>query len=102
MAMSNEADADAAAAAQAMPDIPPVADILKKPADAPKKEVESCGTCYFARGILSGQGMAMECRREAPKVFMLMVPGSRGVSWAGSFPPTKRELWCGEWAPKKD
>lgn len=85
-------------AAQDKPALPNVEKIFGQ--SAATKPVENCGSCYFQRGIIAGNGqLAMECRRETPKVFM--IGGQRGISWAGAWPPTKGELWCGEWSPKK-
>lgn len=71
------------------------------PVAPPVKATKSCGNCRFYRPILTqGHGIRAECRRESPKVFMVMMAGQRAPGWAGAFPPTSSELWCGEWAPK--
>jgi hypothetical protein len=64
-----------------------------------QREVESCGNCKFSRSTLGkGHNISTECRREPPRCFMI---GSQtGHGFIGAWPPTRRELWCGNWQPK--
>lgn len=49
--------------------------------------VESCGTCRFLVKQLSHG----ECHRYPAMVFV------NGDQIASHYPPTRSELWCGEW-----
>lgn len=58
--------------------------------------IERCGDCqFFAKD-------EKQCRRHAPKVFL--VPGALrdGISTLGVWPPADATAWCGEFRPKQE
>ncbi len=62
-----------------------------KPRRKPPQPAKSCGTCrYFARAPNLEKPDLIEgsCRRESIRLTM---------AGGGSFPPTRGDLWCGEW-----
>jgi len=55
------------------------------------KTGDCCANCKFGRVTLQN---TMECRFNAPSVFML--PGPRGQPMSiGAWPPTQKQNWCG-------
>jgi hypothetical protein len=88
-----------------------------------KRDIETCRSCYFFQPVENDKG---ECRRNPPSAIVMPMPiateekenavhilkpnfpGGRGRQMTaapenprfgpvGYWPPTSKNLWCGEW-----
>lgn len=76
----------------AKPRASPVGPSFAKPRQKPPQPTKSCGTCaHFARNAVNPDKPDLvegACRCHSIRLTM---------AGGGAFPPTRGDLWCGEW-----